>query len=622
MAENLVEDAQGDFLGGQDASKSPDRIAENAFASGINISVKKGIVHPRWGFEQLSLIYPDTYFTDRYQRRRYYKQLFDGGKFQLAAPYYIGPLQYIVLVIAGTIYLLNPDTYVLSVIDIDDGSRLNSRASRLNWAAAGQSLVIFDYPSYPVILTGLTARRANPADYEIPVSVIGTFNENRLFIGNAGDEFTAGDPVGSSAAPDAPLTFQEILAVGSTYYGEVFRLPTNDHNDPISYMGFLQSADTSTGIGPLLIGTTRTIFSFNSQNERSTWTKSQFGSSFIYNAGIAGPRAFANVNSDAFFISSDSYVRTLSMSRQDQGRWSRVPISRPVENWFKVKDPTLTQFSFVSYFRNKVFFSVNPFRTSALDFATLGSISDYAHGGLVVLELDNFVAGMGASPTPTWAGLWTGVRPMDMINLADRAFIISKDNEHVNRVYEVNPDFNYDTFEQKVRFVRSRIYTKQYLFKNPFLNKELHSADINVGNIAGDFHLELKYKPSHACDFSKWKEFRYNAPWRSCGMPSDDILNGFCKHTIRDLTFGAPDEVSCNEATQDESSLFRKVQLRFTITGAYWELYEYLIRGVIKPKQLNQTDNVCVIDVAAEGKYPCSDDWEIKPFESCETMLT
>lgn len=622
MADNLIEDIQADFLGGQDASHTPDRIAENAYAAGVNISVKKGIVHSRWGFSRITLEYPTDTLLDPYRRVRTYRELFDGGKFQLAAPFFIGPTQYIVLVISGIIYLFNPDTHVILVVSISDGSRLNSRVSRLNWAACGATLVIFDFPAFPVILEGLNARRADPAKQEVPVSTIGAFNENRLFIGNAGDEYTAGDPVGSAAFPDAPVSFTELLTVGSPYFGQAFRLPTNDHNDPISYMGFLQSVDTSTGIGPLLIATGRTIYSVHSEQERVNWTKQQFASNFIHNAGIAGPRALANANSDAFYMSPDGYVRTLSMSRDEQSKWSRTPMSRPVENWFKVREPTLTQFGFVTYFKNKVFFSVNPYRTQALDFTTFGAISDYAHGGLVVMELDNFVNSLGQTQNPTWAGLWTGVRPMEMVNVGDRAFIISKDDAHVNRIYEVNPNLTYDTSDDKVRFIRSRIYTRQYSFKNPFLNKELHSMDLNLANIQGDFKLKLDYKPSHGCTFTNWKTFCHDAPWRSCNMPQDSILNGFCGHTFRDLTFGAPEEEGCNAVTDEEFKLFRKIQLRFTISGAYWELYEYLLRGVLKPKLPNQTDNICVSTGCTTLSSECTDDWLIEPFESCNVLTT
>ena len=89
---------------------------------------------------------------------------------------------------------------------IQGGSQLDEAADRINWSPAGKYLVIFDFPAYPVIIEGLLARRADPALLEIPRSVLGTYNQNRLFIANAGNEFTAGDPA-AYTFPTGPISF-------------------------------------------------------------------------------------------------------------------------------------------------------------------------------------------------------------------------------------------------------------------------------------------------------------------------------------------------------------------------------------------------------------------------------
>lgn len=608
-----------DFLGGQDASKKPDRIADNCYASGINVSVRRGALQPRWGFERKNIQFPIETVLDPYKQQRTYQNIFEASKFQAMIPFFIGTTQYIIFVVAGRILAVNPDNFVMIPIPINDGSTLNTRATRVTWSVAGKYLVIYDFPAYPVIVEGLSARRADPIDMEIPISSQGAFNQNRLFVANNGSEFTGGDPVGSLATPDAPITFAEVLTLASPYYGQIFQLPTVDHNDPITYMGFLQVTDTSTGIGPLLIASTRAIYSFNTQNPRTSWESGQFGSIICYNAGVAGPRAFANVNSDAFFLSADGYVRSLAMSRDEQKSWARVPISREVENWFKYWDKDLTQLGFVSYFGNKIFFSVNPYRTAVTDYDTLFPISDYAHGGLVVMELDS-LSSYGQASKPVWTGLWTGVRPMDMCNIGNRAFIISKDSANINRLYEVNPEITYDTADAVVRQVRSRVYTKEYDFGDPFQNKELHSIDVNFGGIQGDFKFEVKYKPSHGPCFLPWTSFVHYAPWRICTVPEGCFLNGFAPHFIRDFTLSAPSSDDCSPITKDFYRVFRNVQLALTIEGKDWEINELRVKAVPRPQAVSQT--IC-------EEYPkislcecCDDDWAVAPFESCSQMQT
>mgnify|MGYP001765887183 CR=1 FL=1 len=617
MAE-LITDWSVDFLGGQDASRIPDRIEANCYAAGINTTTKKVSIGPRWAFDKQEVTFPDGYILDKYSRRKTYRNIFESGKFQAAAPYYIGNLQYILFVVAGHIFVWNPDSNILTNIEINDGPRINARAPRINWSAAGKYFILYDYPAFPVIIEGLEARRADPLAMEIPVSTNGAFNQSRLIVANNGNEYTGGDPVGSIATPSAPITFEEVFTAGSPYLSQVFQLPTADHNDPITYMGFLPLVDSSTGVGPLVLGTQRAIYTANTQNPRSEWDQKQLASLICYNAGIVGPRAFTNVNSDAFFISADGYARALSMSREEQHRWSRVPVSREVENWFKYWDRSLAQFAIVGAFNNKIFFSVNPYRVKALDLETNLPISDYAHGGFAVMELDN-ITSMGQASKPTWAGLWTGVRPMEIVNLGTRAFVISKDG-FTNAIYEINPEATYDSYKGNIRFVRSRVYTKEHDFKDAFANKEAHSLDFNFDSIQGDFEIDVKFKPSHSSLFIPWKKFEHKAPWRTCEVPSSCFINGFAAHVIRDLTLGAPLNTECNPVTGEPFRVFRKVQLQFTLKGKYWEIHEYRIKAI--PKALNKLETVCEPFKTVGVCLDCNDDWVTEEFESCQKVTT
>lgn len=619
MADPLV-DGTFDFTGGQDASKVPDRIPENCYAAGVNVSTMKGVLQPRWGFERQIINFPEGFIVNRYQRRISYRQVFESGKFQMAAPYYVsGVTQVIIIVISGIIFSFNPVSNSLNVVNIDGGSSLNAKARRLNWTAAGKYLVIYDFPDYPVLIDGLQATRADPSLMEVPASAQGAFNQNRLFVSNAGNEFTGGDPIGSLAAPLAPITFKEVQTIGSPYYGQVFQLPTSDHNDPITFMGFLPVSDTSTGIGPLIVATNRAIYSYNTQNPRSSWEAGGFGTIVNYNAGVVGPRAWASVNSDAFFMSSDGFVRSFSMSRDEQHKWARVPISREVENWFTTWDQSLISLSFVSYFKNKIFFSVNPYRTAVEEFQTGGSISDYAHGGIAVMELDN-ISAMGQVGNPIWAGLWTGINPMDTVNLGEAAFVISKDTSNVNRIYSINPNITYDTADNVVRQVRSRVYTKQYTFQDPFLNKELHSIDFNISKIQGDFNIDIKYQPEHAPYMLPWKNYSHDAPWRTCDLPETCLINGFATHDIRDFSFGAPEANPCNPVTNDLYKVFRGVQIELTLKGKYWEISECRVKAM--PKTPSLLTNLCDVLPPVPICQACSDDWAVEPFESCEKLST
>lgn len=384
-------------------------------------------------------------------------------------------------------------------------------------------------------------------------------------------------------------------------------------------MAFLQVADTSTGIGPLLVSTRNAVYAYQVQNPRQLWDQGQFGTNYLYSTGIAGPRAFTNTNSDIFMQSADGQVRSLSMARNAQNKWANTAISREVANWLKFYDIDLAKYCTLCYFKNKIFISCNPFRVKSLSFNGT-PVTDIAHAGMVVLNLSN-ISGLQVQDTPpVWDGLWTGARPLDMFVNNERMFIISKDPSFKNTIYEVMPTQHYDTDGDHRRFVRSRVYTREYMFDSPFNNKEIQNIDLALENVQGNLKLDLHYKPAQSSNFKLWRNLKYEAPWEACCVGDlNCIVNGFASQSFRQLYLGYPAEGNntCEPVSQDLYTTFRRIQLRFTIEAAYWELKGFLLHAVLKPQNevtpfpCEEIPPVCV---GAE----CNDDWAVEPFEKCQ----
>lgn len=610
-----LEDGTLDFSGGQDASAAPDKIADTCVAGGINTSFQNRIITPRSGFNQLQLTLPGGGVLDQKLKLHDYSTIFQSGRFQALIPYSIGAEFFTIAVISGIIFLINQATYQVSVIEIADGSHIDENHPRVNWSAADRFLVIFDYPARPVIIEGTFASRADPARYEVPISTLGAYNQNRLFIANNGNAFTGGDPVGNLATPDAPITFEEVLAPASAYLDQVFSVTSNYANSPITAMALLQYTDTSTGIGPLLVATNREIYSYETQNPRTNWEAGSFGRNFIANNGIAGSKAFVNVNSDLFYVSQDGQLRAASMSRDEQKKWSKTPLSREVRNWLKYWDKTLIPYAVLGYFDNKIMVSANPYRVPS--YGMFGNyITDVAYGGLVAIELDN-VSKLAQDSPPVWAGLWTGIHPTAIITNNDRCFIASKDNSFINHIYEVTPELNIDTANGMERQIRSVVYTRGYDCKNQFQDKQLQNADLPFRNIQGDFSIDLSYKPAHAERFVPWKSFKHKAPVRFCGAPDQCQARGLLGHSFRRLVFGAPPPTVCNPVTREQYTAFRSVQLKLIISGRYWELPGIKVRALPIPD--NNLENVCQDYPDAEVCGDCDTDWIIPEVNVCQT---
>lgn len=616
----FVFDGNLEFSGGQDASKSPHLTPKNALFAGVNLTMQDGVVAPRPGFNQLEFILPEGGVRDEKLRLHDYATIFKAGRFQALIPYQIGQEFFLIYIIAGIVFLINQDTYVVTVLEFPDGSHLNANAPRINWSPASRFLVIFDFPAFPAIVEGATIRRADPADFEVPVSTLGAYNQNRLFIANSGNEFTAGDPTGNTLTPDAPITFEEVEAPASPFFGDIYQLPTDYNNKPITAMTFLQFTDTSTGIGPLLISTSDQIFSYQSQLPRVSWlsasggqTGTGFGTAFIHDAGIAGPRAFTHVNSDLFFLSSDGQIRSVAMSRDEQKKWSKTPISREVKNWLKYWDESLIPFAVMGYFDNKILATANPYRVPSHDM--FGNyVLDVAFGGLVVIEMDN-VSTLIKESQPAWAGLWTGVRPQDICVNNKRCFIASKDSDSVNHIYELLPDATVDTLDGRERQVRSIIYTREYDCNEPFSIKQLSSLDLVLNDVQGKFDIELSYRPSHAPKYLPWGDFKHYAPAKFCNVPDACDLEGLVGHSFMQLIFGFPSNMECNPVTNDLYRVFRMLQLKLIITGDYWQIEHLRLAALMQP----QTNFVTACNVYNPVKLcgECSDDWIIPEITLC-----
>ena len=235
----------------------------------------------------------------------------------------------------------------------------------------------------------------------------------------------------------------------------------------------------------------------------------------------------------------------------------------------------------------------------------------------MVLSTDN-IATLGREGSPAWEGLWTGVRPMDIIvdPVTNRAFIMSKDEDYRNELWEFDPGITYDVSAKgEVRYSKAVLYSKAYDFELPFQDKTLHSLDFNIQNIQGDFSIEVQYKASQGTDFVLWAKREFCVPWRNCGPVSNTIANGLSPQNLNPLVMGSPVDF-CAEATQQLYSRFRRVQVRIVLTGKYWELHEYKIKATKVP-QSEQINFDCSEPACLELPKQCLDDWKIGAFSSC-----
>jgi hypothetical protein len=612
----IVSDGTFLFDGGQDAYRTPDRIPENSYEKGVNVTTRKGVLGPRPGMWQIPLVFEDARVRNRLGYLRTIKNLFETGKYQAAAPYVVGTDRRAIIVIGGYIFSFNQS--LKSVRLLSETIRVNEYRARINTTTAGRYVVIHDSPDYPVIVDGDEVFRANPNNTidgnpqpQVPVSTMSTFNNNRLFVADAGVSFTAGDPVGNPATPEAPITFTETLVPLQAFFQQVFSLGTENAGQPITAMGFIQQNDKSTGIGSLFVATENSFYYYRSDLPRSQWEDVDFGNVLLFNAGVAGPRAFANVNSDLIFLSGEGYLHALSTSRNDSQRWGNTPISREVQNYLKFGESDLRQLAFVGYHSNRVFAGANPYRVRALD-SNERLTFDYVHGGMVVLLMDN-LSSLRVEAPPSWDGLYTGVDATDFVTLGDTGYVLGKVNG-INGLFEVMPDKPYDIINGVTRPIRSYIYTREYQFKSPLEDKSINSVMFPLHNVRGNLTVSIDYKPSHGNYFSCMGVVQREVPYRVCDFDKCGPT-GLLSQQFKQLIVGEPANDVSDPATQDQYATSKGFQLRIGIEALDWQLRAIGVKATMEADP--HLDNTQEDYVPTKQPEICEPDWLVPELSLC-----
>ena len=265
-------------------------------------------------------------------------------------------------------------------------------------------------------------------------------------------------------------------------------------------------------------------------------------------------------------------------------------------------------------FRIKFLLAANPFRCEAVN--NHGQIvPDYAHAGMVVLELDN-LSSFGQPGPPAWAGMWNGIRPMDFALLNQQLFCMSKDPLNINKLYRIRDDRTYDVKNNQIKYIKSRIYTRAYNFQTPFDDKELNALELAFLDVAGEFGVDVDFKPSNSGVFLKWGGFKHNIVWYAC-KPSEGKPNGFRTQSYRSINLSSPiDPEKCDEATRELYTIFRKVQLRIDITAKDWQMNMVAIRARHTPQVQNNINCPDYPDTDAEAQ--CVDDWSLGNEDICQ----
>lgn len=618
--QQVYKDGQLNFLGGADSLTHPILLAENRVSFGNNVAFRGGFCDQRPGYKQLGVTF---------DRDSTYDWII-AGTLQGRGVYYNGDKVENIILVSGRLFSIDLITleciertpknntsgysasnipaigatidvtfenvvgleighpifideyeytitartdYVVTIENVDDIRAGQSFGGRVishlvpNVSFLGQCwmlqadkyFIIQDGISSAIILDGPHSRRPVFEQSEVPTGKQMAYGRGRIWIATGENEVKAGDIIGGTTGI---LRFTENDYLNE---GGAFKIP--DSEGPITAMQFINTLDDSLGQGPLLVSTTKAIFSLNAPTDRDTWKNltDPIQTYALLNYGSESQDSTVLVNGDMFYRSKDG-IRSFVLARRDFGTWGNVPVSSEMQGIISDDSEKLLNYSSAILFDNRLLFTVNPrlFRNGAY------------HMGLGSLDFSP-ISSMGQKSAPAYDMLWTGIKPATIfkatINNEDRAFVWALNDEKHYELWEITKSGEFDNEDGRIK---SYIETGAKSFGNPYELKRLTRAELFVDSVKGDVDFTIRYKPDGYACWIEWGSFSLCQQYRQCS--TDEACNDITSYQPgyrNRIKLSEPSNTEINSPVNPARD-FYTVQIRIEWTGRA-RLLRYLL---------------------------------------------
>lgn len=355
---------------------------------------------------------------------------------------------------------------------------------------------------------------------EIPPCVLGAYGWGRIWYTlNDYRSYGAGDIIYGDSGTVAYRGRDAILKVTENDFlneGGTFSAPQNA--GPITSMQFLETQDTSLGVGVLLMGTTNGVFSNNAPIDRTQWKNLTYPIQTIslLDYGPQGPRSTISVNADMWHRALDG-VRSFIVARRNFGQPGNTPVSFEVSNVLRQDTQFLLPFGSATQFDNRLLMTVAPHRTD----------NGIEHKGIAVINFDLVSTLRGKLPI-SWEGLYTGLNIMQVlkgtIDGNERGFIFAVNDDDEIELWEMFKDGTYDTFQEGDVITRtpieSVIETRLSNFGvRPDDMLKLRMGMLWIDDIVDTVTVTIKWRPDELPTWILWKSFTICADVSQCEPP-------------------------------------------------------------------------------------------------------
>ena len=477
------------FAGGMDASAlSPGMARPDQVRLHVNNTIDDGRVRPRpgWDCEMPSGPWNEI------------------GRCQGMAAYG----ESLVIAIDGELVLFDPYQGTLTRTNPEGVRALSAFAPQIFFSERAGAMLAADGVNAPVVLEGPVARKAG-----VDRDFVSTGTPQELRVGtvmaDAGGRLHVASPDRSKfwssdheMDPETtPLTFKEL---------EDYYLGARSIIAPPSYGPIM-------GMAPywqneLLIVWHQHRARFYAVNTpRDKWGAQDIVVRSIAR-GLCGSRAWVVRNNMVYWIDQHGRLTSLAESQEGENRLEILRIDGEIAPHIRHETGQAREHMMLADFDGRLLRTAFP-EVYTVAANTARQRWGIRWRGLLALNYDIHSTLEGPS-RQAWDGLWTGPNIVAMATVMvrgeERLYCVSRDDDQVNRIYRLRPEWGYDRVPAGMmgaplrRRIRRQIWCREFDGGRRSLSKTVLEASIALAEIRGEVDIEVRRSINSRPDSSLW----------------------------------------------------------------------------------------------------------------------
>lgn len=490
MAGNkILTDGTINWVGGMDTSRSPSDIAQIQYSKAVNVILRNSIggISCRPGIHCCSLEF-DSDETE---------EIYKNGIIQAEGHYETNNIIVILALVSGYVFrFLRKSRSSFYVENITRNSR-NLDTTSPGWIIKVPNGCIVNNGFDPSIyISGFNiSRRLNPSKKDIPISKMGVYIQNRLFVvSQDGKQIYASDFMQPTR-----FTLEDTNIFG-------FMCP--DSEEKITAIGKQKSILGTAEGGNLIWSSTKDIYSVDVRGTRSEWAASgsRIGKTTetIPGFSAASSYSFEAFNTNIYFRSGQHGIVNLRQADYQYTNYDAVTDQSIEASYFLDNDTN--EFLGSCYSRS---YNRRLLTTVSPQIAPNGGV---IWNGILSFHPAVTYSSIGTIPR-RFESVFTGVRPWCLTVVSseessDELFIHSCDIDGVNRFYYMDELSDYDIDQSgRVVEIEGFIETRGYTFENPLLLKQSERRFYRLGKIERSVKIKLFSRPENNSEWvNNWDE--------------------------------------------------------------------------------------------------------------------